>query len=105
MLNVESGDFALGSRRECGCGALPASFSRHLHTIRSYEKLTSEGMSFLGGDLISLVEQVLPARFGGGPTDYQFVEREEGGLSKVSLRVGQGVGKLDHELVVEAERT
>src|SRR5687767_3544567 len=27
-----------------------------------------------GHDLIRLVEEVLPAQFGGGPTDYQFVE-------------------------------
>ena len=32
---------------------LPPPFRRHLHTIRSYEKLTSEGMSFLGGDLLA----------------------------------------------------
>ena len=34
-----------------------------------------------------LVEDVLPARFGGGPTDYQFVEDEhEGPASRPPLR-------------------
>ena len=45
-------------------------------------------MNFLGADLIRLIEEVLPARFGGAPTDYQFVEREDArGLPKVDLRV------------------
>ena len=75
----------------------PEGIRYHLHTIRSYEKLTSEGMSFLGSDLLSLVEDVLPRRFGGCPTDYQFVEPERDGLPRVSLVVGPGVGELDED--------
>jgi hypothetical protein len=59
-------------------------------------------MSFLGGDLLSLVEHVLPTRFGGHPTDYQFVEREQDGLPKVSLVVSRAVGELDQDQVVQA---
>jgi phenylacetate-coenzyme A ligase PaaK-like adenylate-forming protein len=99
MLNVESGDYGTLHERDCGCGVLPEGFRSHLHTIRSYEKLTSEGMSFLGGDLLSLVEDVLPRRFGGHPTDYQLLERERDGLPKVSLVVDGGVGPLDERLV------
>jgi hypothetical protein len=102
MLNVESGDYAVADERDCGCGVLPVGFRRHLHTIRSYEKLTSEGMHFLGADLLSLVEEVLPARFGGRPTDYQLVEREERGLTRVVLLVSPTVGSLDPETVVQA---
>jgi hypothetical protein len=99
MLNVESGDYAVREERACGCGGLPASFGTHLHTIRSYEKLNSEGMSFLGCDLITLLEEVLPARFGGHPTDYQLLEREAAGVARVHLVVGSAVGKLDHDEV------
>ena len=95
MLNVESGDYGVRVDRDCGCGALPVAFRSHLHSIRSYEKLTSEGMSFLGSDLLTLVEQVLPARFGGNPTDYQLAERERDGLPIVSLVVSPSVGKID----------
>lgn len=101
MLNVESGDYGVMEERDCGCSVLPPSFRRHLHTIRSYEKLTSEGMSFLGGDLLTLVEHVLPGRFGGYPTYYQFVEREHAGLPKVCLVVDRAVGKLDPAHVVD----
>jgi hypothetical protein len=101
MLNVESGDYAVRSDRECGCHALPGRFQSHLHTIRSYEKLTSEGMHFLGDDLLSLVEDLLPARFGGHPTDYQFVEKEEDGLPRVSLVVRRAVGELDPDRIAD----
>lgn len=96
MINVESGDYAVRTERPCTCGALPAGFSKHLHSIRSYEKLTSEGMNFLGTDLLTLVEQILPTRFGGRPTDYQFVEREQNGIPVVSLVISPRVGRLDN---------
>ncbi len=102
MLNVESGDYGVRVDRDCECGVLPRGFRSHLHTIRSYEKLTSEGMNFLGSDLLTLVEQVLPARFGGRPTDYQFVERERDGLPIVSLVIANAVGELDQDQVVRA---
>jgi hypothetical protein len=102
MLNVESGDYGVRQERRCGCRAAPAGFDEHLHTIRSYEKLTSEGMSFLGGDLLDLVERVLPARFGGRPTDYQLVEGEQNGLPRVTLVVRPAIGELDPDEVATA---
>jgi hypothetical protein len=95
MLNVEVGDYGIMSRRRCGCIWERIGFTQHLHTIRSYEKLTSEGMHFVGSDLLSLVEEGLPARFGGHPTDYQFVEEEERGLPIVNLFASPRVGTLD----------
>jgi hypothetical protein len=100
MLNVESGDYGVLEERTCGCGVLPVAYRRHLHTIRSYEKLTGEGMHFLGPDLLLLLETVLPARFGGQPTDYQLVEREQDGVTRVDLVVSPAVGKLETADVV-----
>ena len=95
MLNVESDDYGELGRRACGCPLHELGLDLHLHTIRSHEKLTSEGMNFLGHDLIRLIEEVLPARFGGGPTDYQFVEDEdERGLPKVELLVAPRLGPM-----------
>jgi hypothetical protein len=102
MLNVESGDYGVRVDRGCECEVVPRGFQSHLHTIRSYEKLTSEGMNFLGSDLLTLVEQVLPGRFGGRPTDYQFVEGERDGLPIVSLVIANAVGELDQDQVVRA---
>ncbi|MGH7899382.1 MAG: hypothetical protein ACREQQ_15615 [Candidatus Binatia bacterium] len=97
MLNVESGDYAILEERDCGCLLHEVGYTQHLHTIRSYEKLTSEGMTFLDDDLIRLIEEVLPRRFGGSSTDYQFVEREEKGLTRVALVVSPRVGPVDEE--------
>ena len=63
-------DYAVISHPHCGCPWEEMGYTQQLHTIRSYEKLTSEGMHFVGTDLIAVVEEVLPARFGGAPTDY-----------------------------------
>ncbi len=65
MLNVESDDYGVLERRRCGCLLDDLGFHTHLSEIRSYDKLTSEGMTFLGSELISLVDEVLPSRFGG----------------------------------------
>jgi hypothetical protein len=97
MLNVELGDYAVMARQPCGCIWEAMGFTDQLHTIRSYEKLTSEGMHFVGADLIALVDEVLPSRFGGDPTDYQFVEEEQDGLPTVSLIVSESVGPMNAE--------
>jgi hypothetical protein len=102
MLNVEIGDTAVFGRRACGCAWDRLGFTDHLHTIFSYEKLTTEGMHFMGVDLLALVEDVLPARFGGAATDYQFVEAEREGLASVQLVVSPRVGTLDERVVSTA---
>jgi hypothetical protein len=103
LLNVEMGDYAVLDERRCGCPWEQLGFTRHLRGIRSYEKLTAAGMTFLGTELVRLVEEVLPPRFGGGPTDYQFVEEEQpDGLTRVSLVVSARAGPISDQEVVAA---
>jgi hypothetical protein len=102
MLNVESDDYGVITRRECGCPLAAAGLPLHLHSIRSYEKLTSNGMTFLGSDLVVLVDDVLPTRFGGAPADWQLVEEEVAGLPRVTVRVSPRVGPVDEAEVVRA---
>jgi hypothetical protein len=103
MLNVESDDFGQMQERSCGCLLEELGLGLHLHTIRSHEKLTSEGMNFLGHDLIRLIEEVLPSRFQGAPTDFQFVEDETpDGLPQVRLLVSPRVGDVSEDEVVAA---
>jgi hypothetical protein len=101
-LNVEMDDYAVLTRRDCGCAAEQLGLGQHLHTIRSHAKLTSAGTTFLGGELHALVEQTLPARFGGAPTDYQLVEQEEDGLPQVVIVVSPRVGDVDERALVAA---
>lgn len=102
MLNVESDDYGRLECRPCGCLWGKLGFEQHLSDIRSYDKLTSEGMTFLGSELVALVEDMLPEQFGGNPTDYQFVEEEEGGLPKISVIVSPRVGTINEEAVIGA---
>jgi hypothetical protein len=100
MLNVDSGDYGVLEERDCGCPVGELGLRTHIRGIRSYEKVASEGMSFLGSELLALVEQILPARFGGSPIDYQLVEEEVAGLPCVSVLVSPGVGAVDEADVV-----
>jgi hypothetical protein len=100
MLNVESDDYGVLEDRSCGCAVGEAGFTKHLSGIRSYEKLTSGGVTFLGTELLRLVEEVLPGRFGGYPTDYQLAEEEEGGLPRVNIVISPRVGDVDEETVL-----
>jgi len=102
MLNVQSDDYGNLDHRDCGCLFHKMGFNLHLSNIRSYDKLTSEGMTFLGSELITLVEETLPERFGGNPTDYQFVEEEEDGLPKISIIISPRVGTVDEQTVIGA---
>jgi hypothetical protein len=101
MLNVESGDYGTISERECGCLWQQLGFRTHLAGVRSYEKLTSEGVMFMGTMLYDLLEHTLPARFGGSVADYQFVEEEEDGLTRVSILVSPRLGVIDEAAVLE----
>jgi len=103
LLNVSLGDQAVMSRRQCGCPMEQVGWRTHLHTIRSYEKLTAAGMTILDSDVIRVLEEVLPARFGGAPTDYQLVETEESdGHPRLLLLVHPRVGPLEPDRVTDA---
>ncbi|MBM3859571.1 MAG: hypothetical protein FJ395_07975 [Verrucomicrobia bacterium] len=93
MFNVSMGDHAVIERRRCGCPLEALGWQTHLRAIGSYEKLTGGGMTFSGTDVIRVLEQVLPLRFGGLPTDYQLVEEEDAaGQPRVRLLVSPRVG-------------
>jgi hypothetical protein len=53
-------------------------------------------MTLLDTDVIRVLEEVLPARFGGAPTDYQLVEDEsDDGQPCLDLLVHPAVGDVD----------
>lgn len=103
LLNVSMGDRAVMGRRACGCPLEQLGYETHLHEIRSYEKLTAEGMTFLDADVTRILEEELPARFGGSPTDYQLLEDQtDDGLPRLRLRVHPRLGSLEPNEVTEA---
>jgi hypothetical protein len=103
LLNVSLGDRAVLDTRSCGCPLEDIGWTTHLHTIRSFEKLTAGGMMFLDVDVIRVLEEVLPERFGGGPTDYQLVEDEgDDGRPRIRLLVRPEVGHIDADALAGA---
>jgi hypothetical protein len=102
LLNVSMGDQAVAESGPCGCPVERIGWNRRLHTIRSYEKLTVGGMTVLDSDVIRLLEEVLPGRFGGSPTHYQLVEDHVGGpLTRLRLLVAPAVGPVDEAAVAD----
>jgi hypothetical protein len=102
MLNVSTGDQAIITKRKCGCPLQRFGWDTHLHSIRSYEKLTTGGLTLLDSDLIRVLEEVLPAKFGGGPSDYQLLEEEEEGQPCLTLLVNPKIGSVETNKVAEA---
>jgi hypothetical protein len=96
LLNVESGDSAVLEQRACGCRMGELGLNQHISQIRSFEKLSGEGMTFARSSLLRVLEEVLPARFGGASTDYQVIEEEgERGVLRLVLIVSPTVGTVD----------
>ena len=102
LLNVESDDYGVVEQRSCGCALESYGFTDHLRHIRSFRKLTAEGVTLVGSEMIRILEEVLPARFGGSPLDYQFIEEEdEGGFTRLNLLVSPKIRLGDEAAVIE----
>ncbi len=103
MVNVESDDYGVVEQRSCGCPLESYGFTEHLRHIRSFRKLTGEGVTLVGSEMVRILEEVLPARFGGSPLDYQLLEEEaEAGFTRLSLLVSPRVETADETEVIEA---
>ena len=101
LLNVELDDTGVVEQRSCGCFMGEVGLTTHLYDIRSFSKVTAHGMNILNSDMVRILEEVLPRRFGGSPVDYQLLEEETGeGESRLTLLIAPRVGALDAQLVV-----
>lgn len=102
FLNQELDDFGEMSERTCGCELGALGLSTHIKRVRSFRKLVGEGVTLIGSDMVRILEDVLPQRFGGTPLNYQLVEDEDGrGFTRLSLHVSPTVPIEDESEVVE----
>jgi hypothetical protein len=77
-------------------------FTEHLREIYSSRKLTSEGVTLVGSEMVRILEEVLPQRFGGSPLNYQLLEEEdERGLTRLSLIVSPRIVIADEQEVID----
>ncbi|MDQ7859193.1 MAG: hypothetical protein QN174_00380 [Armatimonadota bacterium] len=101
LLNAENGDYAILEPRACGCPLEAHGFTAHLREIRSFGLLTSEGTMVVATDMVRVLEEVLPARFGGSALDYQMVEEEDdAGFTRLRLLIHPRVAVADEADVV-----
>jgi hypothetical protein len=102
LINVSLGDHAVIEKRSCGCPLGSFGWTTHIKIIRSFEKLICGGMTFLDSEIIPVLEETLPAHFGGTAIDYQIVEKDtDEGLPQILLLVNPNIGPLDPNRVKE----
>jgi len=103
LLNVGMGDYGeISTGGGCDCEFAAIGFDTNVSGIRSYEKLTGEGVTFVDTDFLRIIEKELPEKFGGRSTDYQLVEEEDArGLTQLQLLVSPRVGSVNESEVLE----
>ena len=102
LINVELDDYGELECRRCACPFGALGFDVHLRNVRSFSKLTGEGVTLVGSDMERIVESELPARFGGSALDYQLREEEDDrGFTRLTLLVHPRIA-LDDEGAVLA---
>jgi hypothetical protein len=97
LINVEMDDAGVIGPSSCDCTYQKAGFVQQLSGIHSYGKMTGQGITLMGGDVVRILEEILPRRFGGSPGDYQLVEAEAGNQTEISLRVRPRAGTATAE--------
>jgi len=101
LLNVESDDYGIVEKRRCGCFLGECGLTTHVREIRSYRKLTGEGVTLVGSDVLTIIEDLLPERFGGSPLDYQLHEEEdEHGFTRLTLVVSPRLEIPDEDQLI-----
>lgn len=101
MLNYQIDDYGLVEERTCNCALGAIGYTTHLREIRSYSKSVGEGVTLIGNELQQILEQVLPARFGGSSLDYQWMEQEDvQGMTRLYLIISPRVEIADESEIV-----
>jgi phenylacetate-coenzyme A ligase PaaK-like adenylate-forming protein len=102
LLNAQTDDFGVVETRDCGCQLQELGLHQYIHTVRSYRKLTGEGVTLVGSDMETILEQVFPSKFGGSLLDYQLVEEEdEQGFTKLLLYVAPHIEIKDEQQLID----
>jgi phenylacetate-coenzyme A ligase PaaK-like adenylate-forming protein len=99
VINLELGDHGRIEKAGCTCRFSRMGLDTVISEIYSYTKLAGHGATLFGADIVRIVEEALPAHFGGGPTDYQLVEQEAGIQTRFVLRVNPRIGRVPADQV------
>ncbi len=102
VINLQVGDAGLLGERPCDCPLGRLGMRRTVSHVHSTSRLSAEGMTLPTTELISLVDRVLPARFGGEAGDYQIIERSGSALTRLEVRVSPRLGSCESAQVRDA---
>jgi len=92
LINVELDDSGSIERAGCDCAFSKVGLTRQIREISSFGKLTGQGVTLAGTDLVRILEESLPSRLGGAPGDYQLVEKEGPAQTALVLRASPRTG-------------
>ena len=95
LINLEMDDTVTMQPAKCDCTFTRAGFTTEVRDIFSYSKVTGQGMMVQAQDLMALLEERMPNRFGGIAGDYQLSEEEAGSQTQMVLRVSPRTGAQD----------
>jgi hypothetical protein len=94
FINAEIGDTGVIEPATCDCSFSKLGFDLQVRDMAAIGMVTAQGITIEVSELVPLLEEVLPARFGGHPGDYQLHEREAGAQTEIVLRIRPGVSTV-----------
>ena len=95
VINAELDDSGVIEPARCDCVYSRLGLTRQIRDIASFGKVTGQGITLAGTDVVRILEEALPRRLGGGPGDYQIVERDDTNQTVLVLRVSPRTGVSD----------
>jgi hypothetical protein len=101
LINTEMDDAGVIGPARCDCSYSRLGMAIRISNVASFGKLTGQGMTLVGTDILRILEEALPTRFGGAPGDYQLLEVEGNGQTQLLLRASPRLGLKDHDRVKE----
>jgi len=91
LVNAEIGDTGVIEPATCDCSFSRLGLNLQVRDIAAISKVTAQGMTIAADELVQVLEEALPARFGGRPGDYQLLEVEAEAQTEMVLRIRPGV--------------
>jgi len=91
LVNAEIGDTGVIEPATCDCSLSRLGLNLQVRDIAAISKVTAQGMTIAADELVQVLEEALPARFGGHPGDYQLLEVEAEAQTEMVLRIRPGV--------------
>jgi hypothetical protein len=106
LLNVENDDYGtIASVDACDCELGRIGMRTRISGVRGMSKVAIAGMTVRAEQLAKIAEVLLPARLGGGPSSFQFIQDGSAERPRLRVRIDPAVGEVDERIVLETIAT